>query len=380
MQMRSKSLAIVAAGAGLTLVLTACGGNSTSSGSSSGGSGSSSAAAGASSGATVGVILPDTKSSARWESQDRPLLEKALTAAGLKPLIQNAEGDTTKFSSIADQMITQGAKVILMANLSSESGAAVQKKAAEAGVVTIDYDRLTLGGSAGYYVSFDNTKVGELQGQGLVDCLGSKSPAAIIQIDGSPTDNNATLFKNGALKVLQPKYDSKAYTLVGDQAIQDWDNQLGGKTFEQLLTANGGKVDGVLAANDGLAGAIITVLQKNGLNGTVPVTGQDATPAGLQAILRGDQCMTVYKDVQKEAAAAADLAIALANGDTAKADAKATGSTDDKTGNRTVKSVLLDPQSITKANVKDVIAGGSVTKADICTGDVAALCTAAGIS
>ncbi len=377
--MRSKSLALVAAGAGLTLVLTACGGNSTSAGSTSGSSGSS-AAAGASSGATVGVILPDTKSSARWESQDRPLLQKALTDAGLTPIIQNAEGDTTKFSSIADQMITQGAKVILMANLSSESGAAVQKKAAEAGVVTIDYDRLTLGGSAGYYVSFDNTKVGELQGQGLVDCLGSKSPASIIQIDGSPTDNNATLFKNGALKVLQPKYDSKAYTLVGDQAIQDWDNQLGGKTFEQLLTANGGKVDGVLAANDGLAGAVITVLQKNGLNGKVPVTGQDATPAGLQAILRGDQCMTVYKDVQKEAAAAADLAIALASGDTAKADAKATGSTQDKTGNRTVKSVLLDPQSITKANVKDVIAGGSVKAADICTGDVAALCTAAGIS
>jgi D-xylose transport system substrate-binding protein len=156
--MRSKSLALVAAGAGLTLVLTACGGNSTSAGSTSGSSGSS-AAAGASSGATVGVILPDTKSSARWESQDRPLLQKALTDAGLKPIIQNAEGDTTKFSSIADQMITQGAKVILMANLSSESGAAVQKKAAEAGVVTIDYDRLTLGGSAGYYVSFDNTKV-----------------------------------------------------------------------------------------------------------------------------------------------------------------------------------------------------------------------------
>ena len=379
--MRSKSLALVAAGAGLTLVLTACGGNSTSSGSTSTSAGSgSSVSAGGSSGAKVGVILPDTKSSARWESQDRPLLQKALTAAGLTPIIQNAEGDTTKFSSIADQMITQGAKVILMANLSSESGAAVQKKAAEAGVVTIDYDRLTLGGSAGYYVSFDNTKVGQLQGQGLVDCLGAKAPAAIIQINGSPTDNNATLFKNGALTVLKAKYDSGAYKLAGDQAIQDWDNQLGGKTFEQLLTANGGKVDGVLAANDGLAGAIITVLQKNGLNGTVPVTGQDATPAGLQAILRGDQCMTVYKDVQKEAAAAAALAIALANGDTAKADAKATASVKDDTGKRSVKSVLLDPQTITKANVKDVIAGGSVTAAAICTGDVAALCKKADIS
>ena len=378
--MRSKSVALVAAGAGLTLVLAACGGNSASTGSSASPTGSAAAGSGSAAGATVGVILPDTKSSARWESQDRPLLQKALTAAGLTPIIQNAEGDTTKFSSIADQMITQGAKVIMMANLSSESGAAVQKKAAEAGVVTIDYDRLTLGGSAKYYVSFDNTKVGELQGQGLLDCLGSKTGAQIIQINGSPTDNNATLFKNGAVKVLQPKYDSGAYKLVGDQAIQGWDNQLGGKTFEQLLTANGGKVDGVLAANDGLAGAIITVLQKNSLNGKVAVTGQDATAAGLQSILRGDQCMSVYKDVQKEAAAAAELAIDLANGDTAKADALATAKSADPTGNRQVSSVLLTPQTITKANVRDVLAGGSVTKAELCTGDVAALCTAAGIS
>jgi len=378
--MRSKSVALVAAGAGLTLVLAACGGNSASTGSSASPTGSAAAGGGSAAGATVGVILPDTKSSARWESQDRPLLQKALTAAGLTPIIQNAEGDTTKFSSIADQMITQGAKVIMMANLSSESGAAVQKKAAEAGVVTIDYDRLTLGGSAKYYVSFDNTKVGELQGQGLLDCLGSKTGAQIIQINGSPTDNNATLFKNGAVKVLQPKYDSGAYKLVGDQAIQGWDNQLGGKTFEQLLTANGGKVDGVLAANDGLAGAIITVLQKNSLNGKVAVTGQDATAAGLQSILRGDQCMSVYKDVQKEAAAAAELAIDLASGDTAKADALATAKSADPTGNRQVSSVLLTPQTITKANVRDVLAGGSVTKAELCTGDVAALCTAAGIS
>lgn len=380
--MRSKSSALVAGAASLTLLLTACGGNSASSGSSASTSAgtSASSSAGSSSGATVGVILPDTKSSARYESQDRPLLQKALTDAGLTPIIENAEGDTTKFSSIADNMITQGAKVILMSNLSSESGAAVQKKAAEAGVVTIDYDRLTLGGSADYYVSFDNTKVGELQGQGLVDCLGAKTPAQIIQIDGSPTDNNATLFKNGALSVLQAKYDAGEYTLAGDQAIPEWDNQLGGKTFEQLLTANGGKVDGVLAANDGLAGAVITVLQKNGLNGTVPVTGQDATPEGLQAILRGDQCMTVYKDVKKEADAAAELAIALAGGDTAAADALATSSVSDATGGREVASVLLQPETITKDNVSAVIDGGSVSAADICTGDVAALCTAAGIS
>ena len=375
-----KSLALVAAGAGLTLVLTACGGNSESSGSDTSTSASSSESATSGDGTAVGVILPDTKSSSRYENQDRPLLQKALTDAGLTPIIQNAEGDTTKYSTIADQMITQGAKVILMSNLSSESGAAVQKKADEAGVVTIDYDRLTLGGSAKYYVSFDNTKVGELQGQGLIDCLGDKTPADVIQLNGSPTDNNATLFKQGAVSKLQPKYDSGDYKLVGDQAVPDWDNQKGGQIFEQLLTANGGKVDGVLAANDGLAGAVITVLQKNKLNGTVPVTGQDATAAGLQSILRGDQCMSVFKDVNKEAQAAAELAIALANGDTAKADSIATAQTEDSEGNRQVPSVLLEPETITKDNVKTVIDSGSVTAAELCVDDVAALCTTAGIS
>ena len=373
--MQNTKLALTAAGVGLVMALTACGSNSSGGDTGSGDSGGSN-----NGGTKVGVILPDTKSSARYESQDRPLLQKALSDAGLDPIIQNAEGDTTKFSSIADSMISQGAKVILMSNLSSESGAAVQKKATEAGVATIDYDRLTLGGSADYYVSFDSTTVGNLQGQGLVDCVGAKPGAQIIQINGSPTDNNVTLFKAGALEVLQPKYDSGEFRLAGDQAIPEWDNQVGATTFEQLLTANGGRVDGVLAANDGLAGAVITVLQKNGLNGTVPVTGQDATEDGLRAVLRGDQCMTVFKDVAKEAAAAAELAIDLANGDTAAADAKATATSEDPEGNRQVKSVLLDPVTITRDNVKVAVDGGAVTADALCTGDVAQACADAGIS
>jgi len=166
---------------------------------------------------------------------------------------------------------------------------------------------------------------------------------------------------------------------VGDQAVDQWDNQLGGKIFEQLLTANGGKVDGVLAANDGLAGAVITVLKKNGLAGAVPVTGQDATPEGLAAILRGEQCMTVYKPVHEEAKAAAELAIALAKGDTATADRLASATERDPKGNRDVKSVLLTPQVITKDNVKKVVDDGFVKAADLCKGDVAPLCAEAGI-
>ena len=267
-----------------------------------------------------------------------------MQAEGIDADIQNAQGDEQKFSTLADGMISSGVKVLVIASISSESGAAVAAKAKAQGIPTIDYDRLSLGGTSDYYVSFDNEKVGALQGQGLADALKGKQGAQVIEIEGAPTDNNATLFHNGQEPVLKPLYDSGALKLVQSQAIPDWDNQVGGTTFEQILTKNGGKVDGVVAANDGLAGAVITVLTKNGLNGQVPVTGQDATPDGLQAILRGDQYMTVYKPIKQEADAAAKLTGALAKGDTAAADALATASVNDPKGNRQVKSVLLTPQ------------------------------------
>jgi D-xylose transport system substrate-binding protein len=244
----------------------------------------------------------------------------------------------------------------------------------------IDYDRLNLGGTSDYYVSFDNTKVGELQGQGLVQGLGDKQGAQIIEIEGSPTDNNGTLFYNGQQNILKPKYDAGEYSLVGSQRIPEWDNQVGGTTFEQILTGNGGRVDGVVAANDGLAGAVITVLAKYGLNGQVVVTGQDATPDGLQAILRGDQYMTVYKPIKQEAEAAAKLAAALAKGDTAAADALATDTEQDPEGNRAVKSVLLEPFLITKDNVKTVVDDGAVSASEICVGDLQATCQQLGIA
>jgi D-xylose transport system substrate-binding protein len=364
-------LGLIAAGTGLVLALTACGSNT-----SGGGSSSSASAAGA----KVGVILPETATSARYEAFDKPLLDKALRAEGLDPDIQNAQGDVQKFSTLADGMINNGVKVLIIDAPNSDVGAAVEKKANAAGIPVIDYDRISLGGTANYYVSFDNTKVGELQGQGLVDGVGNKQGANIIEIEGAATDNNATLFYNGQQKIVKPKYDSGQYVLKGSQRIPDWNNQVGGTTFEQFLTANGGKVDGVLAANDGMAGAVITVLKKNGLNGKVPVTGQDATPDGLQAILRGDQYMTVFKDISLEANATAKLAAALAKGDKAGADALAKDTTNDPTGKRDVKSILNTPQLITKANVKAVVDAGGVKAADICVADVAATCKQLGIA
>ncbi|TDB71261.1 MULTISPECIES: sugar ABC transporter substrate-binding protein [unclassified Micromonospora] len=326
----------------------------------------------------IGVILPDSKSSARWEGADRKFLEEAFKAANVDYDIQNAQGDKGAFQTIADQMITNGVTVLMIVNLDSGTGKAVLDKAKSQGVATIDYDRLTLGGSAQYYVSFDNEAVGKLQGEGLAKCLtdkGAKNPA-IAYLNGSPTDNNATLFKSGYDSVLKPKFDSKEYTKVADDSVPDWDNTQAATIFEQQLTKAGGKIDGVLAANDGLGNAAISVLKKNKLNGKVPVTGQDATVQGLQNILAGDQCMTVYKAIKEEAKAASDLAIALAKGEK-----KETGQTvKDPEGGRDVDAVLLTPKAIYKESVKDVIADGFVTKDEVCAGEYAKLCADAGIS
>jgi D-xylose transport system substrate-binding protein len=380
--MRLKTTAAVGIlAAGSLLLAAACSSSSNSSSSTTSAAATSSAAASsaessaAGSGAAgtagkIGVILPDTKSSARWETQDRPNLEAAFKEAGVDYDIQNANGDKAAMATIADQMIANGVTVLAIVNLDSDSGAAIEKKAASQGVATIDYDRLTLGGAADYYVSFNNTTVGELQGKGLAECLGS-GDKKIVYVNGSPTDNNATLFSAGAHSVLDPMTN---YKVVAEQAIPDWDNQVGGTTYEQMYTAAGGDIQGVLAANDGLGNAVIAINKKNGVQ--IPVTGQDATVQGLQNILAGDQCMTVFKDTTLEAAALAKVAIALANGEKPET----TGTVNDSTGNREVAAILETPQSITKANVKDVVDAGGVTAAELCTAEYAAACTEAGIS
>jgi D-xylose transport system substrate-binding protein len=349
---------------GASLALSACGGSSD--GSDGGGGGDKDKAG------KIGVILPDTKSSVRWESADRPALEKAFKAAGVEYDIQNAEGDADKMATIADGMITDGVTVLAIVNLDSDSGSAIEEKAKKQGVKTIDYDRLTLGGSADVYISYDNSKVGALQGEGLKKCLGDKD-ANIIYLNGSPTDNNATLFSQGAHSVLDKV---STYKKVAEQAVPDWDNDKAVTIFEQLYTKVDGKVDGVYAANDGLAGGVISILKKNGQNGKVPVTGQDATVEGLQNILTGDQCMTIQKSATGQAGALAKAAIAMAKGDKAET----TGTVKDDTGKRDVPAILLDPVAIDKSNVKAVIDSGDMKASDLCTGAYAKLCTDAGIS
>jgi len=327
----------------------------------------------------VAVLLPDTKSSTRWENQDRPLLKKAFDKAGVPVTIQNAEGDKSTQQQQAEQAITNGAKVLLLVNLDSGSGAAIEANAKSQGVKVIDYDRLTLKGSADYYVSFDNVKVGKLQGQGLVDCLNAKkvSNPQIAQLNGSPTDNNATLFAQGYNSVLNQLYKEGKAKKVADQSVPDWDNQKALTIFEQMLQKTSNKIDGVLAANDGLGNAAISALKQRKLT-KIPVTGQDATAEGLQNILSGDQCMTVYKAINKEADAASKLAISLAKGEKAPA-GLVNGKSDDTA--RQVPSVLLTPVTVTKDNINEtVIKDGFVKPSDICNGKYAALCEDAGIS
>jgi D-xylose transport system substrate-binding protein len=366
--MRRTGLGLVAALAAVGLVVGACGS-----------SGSSKSGGKKSSSGKVGVILPDATTSPRWESNDRPLLKAAFAAAGIGSDIQNALKDKSKFATICDSMINSGVKVLLIVNLDSETGSACLKKAQQAGIKTIDYDRLTLGGGASYYVSFDNVQVGKLMGQGLQQCLtvDHKTSAKVVFINGDPTDNNAALLKQGYKEALTPLFNSGKYKLVGDQTGK-WDADVAGTAFEQLFTQNNGKIDGVVSANDTMAGGIIARLTQNGLATRVPVTGQDATKEGLQRVLIGTQCMTVYKAIKKEADAASALAIDLIKGTTPDSSLVNT-TVKDPVLKKDVPSALQTPVSIFKANVKDVIADGYWKRTDICTGRFAAACTANGV-
>ena len=354
-------------------VAAGCGSSNKSSSSTS--SGSSSSSSSSSKGGKVAVLLPDTKSSVRWETADRPYLAAAFKAAGIDATIVNAQGDPSTQRSQADQALTNGAKVILLVDLDPGSGAAIIKAAHNRGAKVIDYDRLTLGGGADYYVSFNNVTVGKLQGQGLVNCLnqkGVKDPV-VAELNGSPTDNNATLFKQGYDSVLKPLYASGKLKKGPDQSVPDWDNQKALTIFEQMLQQTNNKINGVLSANDGLANSVISALNARKLP-HIPVTGQDATAEGIQHILAGEQCMTVYKAVKKEADAASKLAIALIKGQAPQTNA----STDNK-GSKT-PSVLETPVAVTVKNIKDYIGEPDFPKREeICAGKLASKCKAIGL-
>ena len=313
------------------------------------------------------ALLPDTKSSTRYTLFDAPYLKAAFRKAGVSASVLNALADPQKQRSQAEQCLAQGAKVILLDQLTPASGTAITNLAVSRGAKVIDYDRLVVGSKASYYVSFDNVRVGKLQGAGLVSAIRAKGKknAVVSELNGDIKDNNAKLFKQGYDSILNPLY--KAGTLKkaksGDQWT-DWDPIKGRRIFDQILARNGNKVDASIAANDGLAGAVIASLKAHGLK-PIPLTGQDATPTGVQFVLAGWQSGTVYKSVRREANAAAAAAIALVKGK------KVPGVNGKVSG---TPSILLTPVWVTKSNYKLLFRDGFLKRSQVCVGQYKKYC------
>jgi len=402
-----KKAGVVAAGLSAALLIAACSSSSTTSSTSpsasaTGSSGASTASISisqlnntftamsslkslASSGkGSVEVILPDTVSSTRYVEFDAPLLTQAFEAAGLTSsqfTIQNALGSDATQLSDAKNAIAKGATVLVVDPLDSGVGAEIEKYAQSQGVKVIDYDRLTLGGTRSYYVSFNNVEVGTLLGQGLTSCItswGVKNPNVVV-MRGAPTDNNATLFADGYDAVLAPYFSSKKYTDVANPA-GTWTPATALSEFEQAYTAHSG-INAALIPNDENGAPIIHYLQSQGIKPkTFPTTGQDATLTGLQNVLSGYQCGTVYKPIYLEAEAAAALAVYLRAGQTPPS-SLVNGSTTDSVSKVSVPSVLLTPEWVTPSNMNStIIADKFVPASSLCAGSFAADCTAAGIS
>jgi D-xylose transport system substrate-binding protein len=359
------------------LVVAGCGGSSTAATPTAGSSTTGSSTTGGS-GAKIGLLLPENQTP-RYEAHDRPDFEKKVKqlCPNCSVVYENANGDATQQQSEADAALAQGVKVLVLDAVDAGSAGAIVAKANAQNVPVVSYDRLITNANVDYYVSFDNTRVGRLQGQSLAARLKAigKPNGPIIMLNGDPADNNAHLFKQGATSVFKAdnvkiarSYDTPGYS--GSTAETE---------AQQAITALGANgFAGIYGANDDLAGGGITAMKSAGIKpSTRPTTGQDATVAGVQRIITGDQYMTVYKAVTKEAQVAAEIAVPLAKG--AKPPAGLVTSNQNN-GKKNVPSVLLTPVAVTKSNVTStVIKDAYDTVAQLCTSAFKAACTAAGI-
>ena len=320
--------------------------------------------------ADICVLLPDPKSSVRWETQDRPALVAAFKAAGVSYVITNADGSAQKQKTQADQCLSNGAKVVILVSLDAGSSIAIENAAKARGAKVIEYDRQVIGGSAAIYISFDGRAVGVLQGKGVVAGLKangmySKKPV-VAELHGGQTDNNSFLFKGGYESILNPLYKNGTFTKGPQQFTPGWDNQKAGVIFEQMLVKTNNKIDAVAAANDGLANAVVVALKAHKLK-PIPLSGQDATPQGVQNIISGWQTMTVWKDTRTLAKASAKAAIALSKGQKPAQ----TGTV--KNGSKQLPAFIIAPVSITKANYKQLF-NGYLKRKDVCVGTYAKYC------
>ena len=331
----------------------------------------------------IGVLLPETTTSARYTAFDAPYLQKAFQKAGLSSSqykILNAQGNTATQKTQAEALMTQGATVLLVDPIDSGVGAAIESEAHSRGVKVIDYDRISLGGSRDYYVSFNNVRVGQVIGKGMVSCITDwkVNKPNILVMDGAATDNNATLFAQGYNGILKPYFESEQYIKVGEPA-GTWDPPTALDTFQQQYTAHP-NINAVVTPNDANANAVISALKTLNIKPrTFPTTGQDAEVTGLQNILTGYQCMTVYRPIYLEAQASVALALYLRAGQQPPA-GLVNGTTADSQTHAKVKSVLLTPVSVNASNMaKTVVKDGFVKTSDLCQGAAADACQAAGI-
>jgi D-xylose transport system substrate-binding protein len=320
----------------------------------------------------IAFDMPCSTCASRFEQQDKPDFIKAVRK--LDPKIQvianNAQGsDATQISQVEDAL-ANGAKVIVVSPLDTATGVAIVSKAAKQHVPVIAYDGLLTGAKIAFYVSFDNTKVGQLQGQYLLKHL-SKG-ATVAMVNGDQTSAPGVQFKKGALQILQPAFKSGQLKLGYTADTRLWDPSVAQTEMQQALTKLSNDVQGVLSPNDGIAGGVIAALKSQHLDGKVLVTGQDATTAGLQDIIEGTQSMTVFKPIVQEAAVAAKVAVGLAHGNANAV--KAVAKTKVGNGAGKVPSVLLQPIVVTKANIGVVVKDGGGTWGQICSGLPAADC------
>jgi D-xylose transport system substrate-binding protein len=364
----------VAAAAVLAIGLVAAGCGSSNDNNGGGGTSSSN-----NKGGTIALLLPETKT-ARYESQDKPHFEQKVKALcpNCKIIYQNADQDAAQQQQQAEAALTQGAKVLVLDAVDAASAGAIVQKAKAQNVPVISYDRLVTDAPVDYYISFDNVRVGQLQGQALAKKLkdDGKATGPIVMINGAPTDNNAKLFKQGATGAL----NSAGIKVLKSYDTPDWSPDKAQTEMQQAITAVGESgFNGVYAANDGTAGGAIAAMKSAGINSTQrPTTGQDAELAAIQRILAGTQYMTVYKAIKPEAEQAAQMAVDLVNG--RKPPASLVKDKVDN-GQLQVPSVLLTPVTVTKDNVKDTIVKDAFwTTNQICTSAYAADCKAAGLT
>jgi D-xylose transport system substrate-binding protein len=316
-------------------------------------------------GGDICVLMPDTATSIRWVHYDAPALKAEFKKAGVTAQFYNADGDAQKQTAQANQCLGNGAKVIIEVAEDAGSAAAIEKTALAKGVPSIDYDRQVIGGVAKIYDSFDGKAVGVLQGKGVIAGLkanGKYSQHPVVaEVNGGSEDANAHLFKSGYDSVLKPLFKNGTFKKGPDQFVPGWDNQKGATIFAQMLVSTGNKIDGVAAANDGLAGSVVADLKSHGLK-PIPLSGQDATPQGFQNIISGWQTMTVWKDTRILARVAAASAIQLLKG----TPLKTTGTVPN--GKLKEKAYIIPPVSLDKSNWKKIYTSGFLKKSDICTG------------